>query len=62
MSVREPVSLSRATGAQLVVDHLWISWNLMTKKKAPGAYVGVDQRALDPEPYTCNLKPWHLTL
>jgi hypothetical protein len=27
-------------------------WNL-----TPGANEGVDQRALDPQPHTCNLKP-----
>ena len=32
-SVRDPASLSRANGAQLVVDHFLRDWRLMKKKK-----------------------------
>ena len=33
MSVRDPGSLSRASGACVVVDHVLKGWRLMKKKK-----------------------------
>ena len=36
MSVRDPSSLSRAHGAQLVVDHFPRGWRCMQKKKVEG--------------------------
>jgi len=49
MSAREPGSLSRANGAQLVVDHFLRGWRLMKKKKR-SSLEGLGKRGMSSKP------------